>query len=219
MRILYQAFPADEATEENQFNEEGLALPQPGKSNNISVRQAMQDRRSIRGYRDEELSLYEVSELAWAAQGITNEEGYRTAPSAGATYPLELFLAVGEPGVSNLESGLFRYIPEEHSIKEKSEQNVKEEIVEAALGQNFIKEAPVAFIIGAEYNRTTDVYGDRGKRYVKMEAGHAAQNMYLMSETLGLGMVTVGAFNDEDLKDFVGMEAEPVYIIPVGRPE
>lgn len=194
-----------------------LKLPQPRLKNAISLEEALLQRRSVREYANSPLTLEEVSQLLWAAQGITSEWGGRTAPSAGALYPLEVYLAVGN--VRNLSPGVYKYKPERHELVQVKPDDVRGELAEAALSQAWIKEGAIDIVIAAVYQRTTIKYGDRGVRYVHMEAGHAAQNIYLQAAALNLGMVTVGAFHDDQVKNVMGMleDEMPLYVIPVGR--
>ncbi|MEA3432720.1 MAG: SagB/ThcOx family dehydrogenase [candidate division WOR-3 bacterium] len=193
---------------------EAVELPEPRYESEMSVEESLKSRRSIRSYKDKPLTITELSQLLWAAQGITADWGGRTAPSAGATYPLEVYVVVGE--VENLEDGLYHYNPKTHTIKKKKQGDLRNELANAALGQAMIRKAPISFILTAIYERTTGRYGERGIRYVHMEVGHVGQNIYLQAETLGLGTVVVGAFYDDRVKDTFGIEEEPLYIIPVG---
>lgn len=194
-----------------------IILPPPIKTSKTSIEEALWQRRSIREYKDEPLTLKEVSHILWAAQGITVSWGGRTAPSAGAFYPLEVYLIVRK--AESLEPGVYHYLPEEHKLKNVLEGDLSSELARAALGQTFVKTAPVNLVITAFYTRTTEKYGERGIRYVHMEAGHAAQNVYLQVESLGLGTVTVGAFDDKEVKKVLNLTQEetPLYIMPVGR--
>jgi len=193
-------------------------LPPPRKTGPLSLEEALSRRRSLRSYRKEPLELQELSQLLWAAQGITDPRGFRTAPSAGALYPLEIYVAVGE--VKGLKPGLYRYHPSGHLLEEMAEGDKRRLLAEAALRQPWVREAPVVFCIAAVYQRTTKKYGRRGIRYVHMEAGHAAQNLCLQAVALGLGGVTVGAFDDQQVKEILGLPSDhhPLYLIPVGRP-
>lgn len=197
--------------------EKTMKLPQPRLKNGVSLEEALLQRRSVREYANLPLTLEEVSQLLWAAQGVTSEWGGHTVPSAGALYPLEMYLAVGS--VDNLPPGVYKYRPERHELVQVKANDVREELAVAALGQTWIKEGAVDIVIAAVYQRTTRKYGDRGVRYVHMEAGHAAQNIYLQSAALDLGMVTIGAFHDDRVKDIVGMleDEVPLYVIPVGK--
>jgi SagB-type dehydrogenase family enzyme len=192
-------------------------LPEPRLKSEVSLEEALLKRRSIREYANLPLTLEDVSQLLWAAQGITAEWGGRTAPSAGALYPLEVYLAVGN--VENLAAGVYKYKPERHELVKVRDDDVRGELAEAALGQNFVMEAAIDIVIAAVYERTTKKYGDMGVRYTHMEAGHAAQNIYLQATALDLGMVTIGAFYDDRVKDILGMlkNETPLYVIPVGK--
>jgi len=194
-----------------------VQLPEPRLKSEVSLEEALLKRRSIREYANLPLTLEDVSQLLWAAQGITTEWGGRTAPSAGALYPLEVYLAVGN--VENLAAGVYKYKPERHELVKVRDDDVRGELAEAALGQNFVMEAAIDIVIAAVYERTTKKYGDRGVRYTHMEAGHAAQNIYLQATALDLGMVTIGAFYDDRVKDILGMlkNETPLYVIPVGK--
>ncbi len=195
---------------------EAVELPQPSYESETSVEEALKSRRSVRSYKDESLTLTELSQLLWAAQGTTADWGGRTAPSAGATYPLEVYVVVGDVG--NLEDGLYHYNPETHTITKKKQGDLRNELANAALGQDMLRKAPISFILTAIYERTTGGYGERGIRYVHMEVGHVGQNIYLQAESLGLGTVVVGAFHDDRVKDIFDIAEEPLYIIPVGKP-
>lgn len=199
---------------ENSF----IILPQPKQDGQVSIEEAFLKRRSIRDYKDEALSLEEISQVLWAAQGITADWGGRTTPSAGALYPLEVYLVIRK--VENLDSGVYHYIPEGHKVERISEGDVSGELAKVALSQMFIKEAPINLVISAVFSRTTGKYGEKGIQYVWLEAGHAAQNVYLQVESLGLGTVTVGAFHDEEVKKLLNLSEEetPLYIMPIGRP-
>lgn len=195
-----------------------VKLPQPKLSSDTSVEEALLKRRSVREYKDEPLTIAELSQILWAAQGITEKRmGFRTAPSAGALYPLEIYIVVGK--VKELAPGIYKYRPENHDILLISSGDKRIDLYRVSLMQDCIKNAPIVLVISAVFERTTRKYGERGIRYVYMEAGHSAQNVYLQCESLGLGMVVVGAFDDEGVKRVVNLEKEefPLYIIPIGR--
>ncbi len=200
---------------------EGLRLPPPRKLTSLSVEEAILLRRSVREYLREGLSIDEVSMLLWAAQGVTDVfRGFRAAPSAGATYPLNTYLVVGDKCVRELPAGVYAYIPENHSLRTRFEGDVRDELADAALGQPWIREAPVTIAFTAVFERTTGRYGRRGVRYVYIDTGHAAQNVYLMATALGLGTVGVGAFIDEEVSKVLKLSSSesPVYLMPVGKP-
>jgi len=182
----------------------------------MSVEEALFRRRSVREYSPQSLTLEEVSQLLWATQGVTSSQrGFRTAPSAGATFPMEIYLVVSR--VDGLASGLYRYDPYENSVQMEVEGDLSRKLARAALDQYWVSEAAVNLVIAAVYERTTMRYGERGIRYVHMEAGHIGQNVYLQAEALGLGTVVVGAFHDEQVKKVLKIKEEPLYIMPVGR--
>ncbi len=200
-----------------EINATRLKLPEPRYDGDVSVEEALLKRRSVREYATGYLTLQEVSQLLWAAQGITDPRGLRTAPSAGALYPLEVYLVVG--GVENLAPGVYKYIPDGHEILRILDGDKRAELADAALGQASVREAAVDIVITAVYERTTVKYGERGVRYVHLEAGHAAQNICLEATALNLGLVTVGAFYDEQVQTVLSLpeNEQPLYIIPVGR--
>jgi SagB-type dehydrogenase family enzyme len=166
----------------------------------------------VRAYRAEPLDLAEVSQLLWATQGVTSAAGLRTAPSAGALYPLELYLVTA--------AGFYRYEPDGHCLEVLGEADLRADLSRAALSQEAVALAPAVFILAAVYARTEQKYGDRAERYVKLEAGHAGQNLLLQAVALDLGAVPIGAFHDDQVQDVLGLPAdhEPLYLIPVGRP-
>ena len=199
-----------------------IALPEPRTQGDVSLEEAISRRRSIRRYARASLALDQVGQLLWAAQGITEPgRGFRAAPSAGATYPLELHLVVGEGAVEGLAPGVYRYLPEGHQLKQRLEGDLRGRLSAAALGQPWVKEAPIAIVITAVYQRTTARYGERGIRYVHLEAGHVGQNIYLQAVALGFGTVAVGAFQDDAVAALLQLPPEeiPLYIFPVGQVE
>ena len=194
-----------------------IKLPEPRYQSGVSIEQSLLQRRSIRSYSNEPLTLHEVAQLLWAAQGITGSGYFRTAPSAGALYPLEVYVVCGN--VQGLTSGIYRYKPDEHELVRIVDGDGRAALAEAALGQSWIKDGAIVFVFTAVYKRTTGKYGERGIRYVHIEAGHAAQNLCLQATALDLGAVTVGAFYDEEVAKLLNLPdgEQPLYIIPVGR--
>ena len=165
------------------------------------------------------LSIF-ISQILWAAQGLTKGEGrYRAAPSAGATYPLEIFVVCGKNSIAEVAAGIYHYNIARHSLSLHYKGDIRLELARAALGEEAIYHAPVAIIICAEYERTVVRYGPRAQRYVHMEVGHAGQNIYLQATALGLATVAVGAFNDERVREVLRLEKQykPLYIMPVGQ--
>jgi len=196
-----------------------IYLPAPAKKGGIPLAEAIARRRSIRDFTPEPISQSELSEILWAAQGITDKSWRcRTVPSAGATYPLEFFVVCG--GIKEMDDGIYHYNIDSHSLTLFHKGDVRLELARAALTQEFIYEAPVDIIICAVYERTLRRYGARGERYVHMEVGHAGQNIYLQATALGLATVAIGAFHDEPVRKVLRLDKQtkPLYIMPVGRP-
>lgn len=195
-----------------------IKLPEPEYDGSVSVEQALQNRRSVRNYTNSPMTLSEVSQMLWAAQGITEPgRGFRTAPSAGALYPLEVYIVIDR--VEELDEGVYKYNVQENNLRKLKSGSFNREVSEAALGQSSIQQAAMQIVFSAVYERTTQKYNDRGIRYVHMEAGHAAQNVFLQAESLGLGTVTIGAFNDDNLEELLNMPENEtaLYILPVGK--
>lgn len=199
-----------------------IKLPQPSYRSEISIEEALKRRRSIREYEDRPLTIKHVSQLFWAAQGVTKPDpwlragGFKTAPSAGATYPLEVYMIVKEGGVEGLEAGIYHYLPKTHEIELLKKGDYSRDLMKAALDQEWVGAAPINMVITAIYERTTGRYGDRGIRYVHMEVGHVGENVYLQCVSLGLGCVVIGAFYDDQVKEILGVDEAPLYIIPIG---
>ena len=187
-----------------------ITLPEPNKSGSMPLEQAIAVRRSHRHYLPKSLTLEQIGQLAWAAQGQDASSKYRTSPSAGATYPLELFVITDE--------GMFHYLPAKHALEKLTDQDLRAPLASAAWGQEFVQAAPLTLVFAAEFTRTTGRYGKRGIRYVYMEAGHAAQNVHLQAEVLGLGSVAVGAFDDAAVSKVLSLPPnfEPLYMVVVG---
>jgi SagB-type dehydrogenase family enzyme len=192
-----------------------MKLPQPRLKSNVSLEEVLNSRRSIRSYKKEPLTLDEVSQLLWAAQGKTVGWGGRTAPSAGAIYPLTIYLVAGE--VKDLSKGVYRYLPDSHELEKVSGQDPRKELAQAAWNQEYIQNAPIDIIVAANYDKMIKRYGKRGVRYVDNEVGHVGQNIQLQGEALGLGSVIIGAFDDSQVRSILKIKEDIVYIIPVGK--
>ena len=199
------------------YSTEIVQLPQPRFDSGTSVEKALHGRRSVRDYRDEPLTLAEIGQLLWAAQGVTAPGGLRTAPSAGALYPLELSVVAGK--VSGLAPGIYRYRPQSHTLRPLLPGDRRGELCDAALRQSAIRKAPASLVFSAVFARTTGKYGERGVRYVYMDHGHAAENVYLQAVALNLGTVVIGAFNDDAVRLAASLpvEEKPLSIMPIGR--
>jgi SagB-type dehydrogenase family enzyme len=211
----------------NTFHDKVFLLPLPKFTSGVLVEEAIAWRRSIREYKNEPIKIVHLSKILWASQGI-NEFGYgfRTVPSAGATYPLKVYSIIANDGVTinganYLPAGLYVYNIKNHSIKLIKSGDFREELTQAALHQEWVRKAPVNIVINSVYERTTGRYGDRGYRYVHMEDGHAGENIYLMVAALGLGTVAIGAFDDEKVGKIIGAEQKehPLYIMPIAIPK
>jgi SagB-type dehydrogenase family enzyme len=196
--------------------QERISLPTPKYEGRISLEKSLFNRRSVREFNNRPLSLAELSQLLWAAQGMNHRGGFRTAPSAGALYPLDLYVLAGN--VSGLHSGLYKYSSRKHGLVKISSEDKILRLRLAAFDQPPVSEAGIVLVFCAVYKRTTWKYGQRGIRYVHLEAGHAAQNVYLQAMSLQLGTVVLGAFDDTKVKDVLGLkEEEPLYLMPVGK--
>jgi SagB-type dehydrogenase family enzyme len=205
-----------------------IKLPSPKVEGKVSLEETILKRRSVRRYRREPLDLSQLSQILWSAQGITGTAGMRAAPSAGATYPLEIFVVVGKQGVivreskqapQELQAGIYHYEVDSHSLSLHKLADLRPDLARATLDQEFIIEAPVDIIICALYNRTSYRYGRRGERYVHIEVGHVGENIHLQAVALGLATVEVGAFYDEEVSKVLGIEEQikPLYIMPLGK--
>lgn len=203
---------APRAVEGSPTPPEEIPLPPPRLQGPMSLEETLAARRSVRSFTDEPLTLEKIGQLLWAAQGITREWGGRTAPSAGALYPLEVYVATPD--------GLYHYVPQGHRLEVKSRTDLREALWEAGLMQDAIRESPAVFVVTAVYERTAGKYGARAERYVHLEAGHAAQNLLLQAVALGLGGVPIGAFYDERVQAALSLPRDhaPLYLIPVGYP-
>jgi SagB-type dehydrogenase family enzyme len=188
-------------------------LPEPKFTGDYSLEETIAKRRSVRAFQDTPLTELQIGQLLWAAQGITDPAGLRAAPSAGATYPLDIYAATSD--------GLFLYNPEDHCLVRIFEYDSRPHLYQAALQQSWVRDAPLVIIITADYSRTSQRYGqERTPQYVHLEAGHAAQNILLQAVALGLGAVPVGAFHDDQVIDVLSLPkpTTPLYLIPVGVP-
>jgi SagB-type dehydrogenase family enzyme len=194
-----------------------IKLPEPRYDCDVSLEQSLVKRRSVRNFADDPITLENVSQLLWAAQGITEGRGGRTAPSAGALYPLEVYVVVGN--VRNLAEGVYRYDPKNHEVVMISKEDIRSQLAGAALGQSSVRNGAIDLVFAAVYQRTTRKYGNRGIAYVHMEVGHAAQNVCLQATVIGLGAVTIGAFHDEKVSSILNLskDEKALYIIPVGK--
>jgi SagB-type dehydrogenase family enzyme len=190
-----------------------INLPEPCQTSGVSIEETLRMRRSVRTFSDQSLTLDEISQLLWSVQGTREKRQRRTAPSAGALYPLEIYAVMA--------TGVFHYDPKQHTLRQTLDADVRSELCHASLNQQFILQAPLTVAIAAVFERIAVKYGtERGPRYVYMEVGHAAQNLALQAVALGLGSVPVGAFKDAEVHRVLDIpkDHEPLYLLPVGHP-
>ena len=196
-----------------------MKLPEPKVDGKVSLEKAIRDRRTVRSFSTRPLSLEQVSQLLWAAQGITEQGGFkRAAPSAGALYPMDVRVLVGRDAVEHAGPGIYHYEAGAHATILLLEGDHRDELARASLSQFWMAKAPVNLVITAEYRRITGKYGERGERYAKIEAGHIAQNIFLQSRAMGLAAGIVGAFTDAEIRHVLHLDAavDPLLIMPVG---
>jgi SagB-type dehydrogenase family enzyme len=197
---------------------EVIKLPPPARKGGMGLAEALEARRTVRHFAARPLDLPQVSQLLWGADGISDPRGLRTSPSAGATYPLDLYLVVGERGVMNLPAGVYHYLVAEQALTSLTPGDLRAPVARASLHQTWMTEAPVMVVITGEYRRCMARYGQRGIRYTHMEAGNVSQNLFLTAEALGLGAGIVGAFEDKALAQVLKLPPahEPLLVMPVG---
>ena len=203
-----------------------IELPMPRiRRDSMPIEMALALRRSVRSFVREPITIEDLSQLLWACYGVSDPvRGFLTCPSAGATFPLEIYAVIYPGSVlfgdTFLEPGSYRYDPHTHSIEMVKRGDLRYDLFRACVSQEWVREALLSVVIAAVFERTTSYYGERGYRYVYFEAGHAAQNLYLEATALGLGAVAIGAFYDDEVAEVVGVErrARPIYIVSIGRP-
>lgn len=196
-----------------------ITLPKPRLESRVSVEEALLKRRSIRDFAPAPLTIAEVGQLLWAAQGVTSATGQRAAPSAGALYPLELYVVAGR--VTGLAAGVYRYLPKNHSLVPVTSSDRRAALSKGAWKHHSITDAPASLVFSGVFTRTTRKYGERGVRYVYMDAAHAAENVYLQAVALDLATFIIGGFDDRLVAQAVNLSAgeEPIAIMPLGRPK
>ncbi len=188
-----------------------LKLPKPILEGRKSLEECIYERESVRRYQDKAIEIEKISQILWAAQGKKGHK--RMVPSAGATYPLEIYVTLKD-------KGYFHYDFKKHILKLITEENIGKKLAKESWDQKFIEEAYLNILICANYSRTTQRYGERGIRYVYMEVGHCAQNIHLEAIALDLVSVPIGAFQDDGVKKVMRLPTNlvPLYIIPIGYP-
>ena len=188
-------------------------LPKAPGTGTMPLETVLARRRSVRTFKPAKLTRQQIARLCWAAQGISDaREGFRTAPSAGALYPLELYVVTAD--------GVEHYVPRRHAMRAHLSGDLRRQLQAAALNQEQIGQAAATFVVTAVFRRTERKYGRRANRYVLIEVGHAGQNLLLEATALGLGAVPIGAFEDERVSKILSLPADhaPLYLIPVGVP-
>lgn len=195
-----------------------IVLPESDVRDSSALAETFDKRRSVRAYAERELTLEQIARLLWAAQGTNDPSGLRTAPSAGALYPLELVLVAGN--IAGLKSAVYRYQVRRHALKLVVEGDLRQPLAKAAHGQVWLADSAAVVVVSAVYERTTRKYGKRGERYIHIEVGHAAQNVLLQAAAFGLGAAVVGAFDDAAVVDVLRLPdfEHPLYLLPVGWP-
>jgi SagB-type dehydrogenase family enzyme len=208
---------------DTQEEKEIMTLPKPSLKGDVSVEEAINSRRSTRSFKPDPLSISQLSQLLWAAQGITitieeKNRSFRSAPSAGALYPIYVYVIVGEKGVTDLTKGIYKYNPEKHTLLKISGEDKRLAVAQASYNQSWMDKAPVILMITAEYERSMKKYGERGVRYSKIESGCVAQDIFLQAEALGLGVGIVGAFHDYKVMNILKVwgKPQPLLAMPVG---
>ncbi len=191
---------------------DALTLPPVDRSQGMPLNKVLFARRSVRQFQSRDLTAGEIGQLLWAGQGKTSPQGFRTAPSAGALYPLEIHAVT--------ESGVFRYDPNHHQAELKAVGDKRSDLARASLGQGCVANAAVNFVVAGVVSRTWSKYGGRAERYVVFEAGAAVQNMLLEAVNLNLGAVVVGAFDDGAVSRIAALPegGTPLAIVSVGEP-
>lgn len=197
-----------------------VGLPSQMACGSLSVEEAIGRRRSRRDYRASPVPLESLGRLLWSGAGITDRAvGFRAAPSAGALYPMELYAAAND--VAGLARGIYRYLPHQHALEVVRAGDFRHTLARAALGQGVIASAAIVLVLSGVFERTRSKYGERAYRYVLLEAGHIAENLYLQATTLGLGACAVGAFLDDDLNRLLGLDGTTeaaLYLVAIGEP-
>jgi len=200
-----------------------IPLPEVSYAGGLDLNSAIYERISVRRFESRPIGLGPLANLLWSTQGYVRS-GKRAVPSAGATYPLLIYLAVAEDGVEDLPAGLYcynhHYDADRHSLQLNHDDSVVSELTEACYGQGCVDQAMAVIAVVGDNSRTAKRYGGRAERYVAMEAGHVGQNVSLMAVSLGLGTVMVGAFKDDELARALRLEKglKPYYVMPIGYP-
>jgi len=206
------------AVQVSDLTEPGGAGMEP-KDLGGDISQVISSRRTVRRYSEKGLTREQLMAILWAAQGVSEKrQGLRTAPSAGALYPLEVFAFTGQGTVKGLSPGVYRFVPRSGNLEQTMNDDTRKELASVCLSQTWIAQAPVCLVISAVYERTMQKYGERGVRYADIESGCAAQNVFLMAGAMRLSTGIVGAFRDERVRKLTGAreDTRPLLVMPVG---
>ena len=201
-----------------------IALPSPSHKGTVSVEEALKARRTHRSFQSRPLTLKQFSQILWGAYGVTSQKYgsfLKTAPSAGALYPLDIYGVIGQGGVETLAPGVYHFHAENHAVELVKQGDLRAEVARQALQQMWMARAPLMLVITGEYNRSSVKYGPRGVTYIHIEAGHVGQNIFLQAEAIGLKAGIVGAFNNKQIIRAMGIPPShnPLLIMPVGYSE
>jgi SagB-type dehydrogenase family enzyme len=198
------------------------SLPEPSHKGTVSVEETLKVRRTHRSFDSRNLTLEQLSQILWAAYGVTDKKGYgrarKTAPSAGALYPMDVYAVVGEGSIKDLAAGVYHFLPESHKIETVNNGDLRNAVARASLQQMWMARAPIMIVITGEYARCTVKYGQRGVIYTHIEAGCVGQNVFLQVEAMGLKAGIVGAFDNKKIIQVIGIptDNDPLLIMPVG---
>jgi len=196
-----------------------IIMPEPRFDSDVSLEESLLARRSTRNYSSEPLKLDEISQLLWAAQGITDDAGHRTAPSAIALYPMTIYVVVGN--VPEILPGIYTYDPKTQSITRTADGDFRNDLTDASMGQVSVRQGAASFVFTADYDIVMSRLGKKGEMFAQLEAGHAAQNLCLQAAALELGVVTMGAIDNDKVAEVLSLpdNLTPLYVIPAGRME
>lgn len=218
LAVLFTAIIAMSAST-NQEKSDVITLPQPHTDGGMSIEKALLERRSVRSFTNEPVTLEEVSQLCWAAQGVTDEKGHRTSPSAMASYPLEVYLLAAN--VTGLPAGVYHYSPQGHNLTVVSEGNRIPDLFGASAGgkEDWRKSAPAVFIVTGVFERINRIPGEDLSRFVHVEAGTASENLLLEVVSLGLGATYTAGFDANMTREVLAPSSDetPIAVLPVGH--
>lgn len=216
--VIFQFMPTHKEKIKEKIIQHGdtIYLQPPTLKGNISVEEVLTKRRSVRTYSNKAIPLHHISQLLWAAYGITNDEGLRTAPSAGALYPIKIYLAAYN--ITSLSPGIYEYVPHGHQLIKHKKGDFKKEMFFACLEQNMLLEAAAVITYCVNYKKVSARYGNLANRFADMDVAHSSQNVYLQAEALGIGTCAVGAFEEDKMLKIIECDSsyKVIYLMPFG---